>query len=237
MAFQQLGDFHVQNHLRARNFSLQASIITTSASDLVLDSGSPSNIFFEGSVSGQIVTLPDATDDCLNIGHQFCFFNNSDFRITIRDFTSVILGTVAPEAYCCFHLKDKSSPAGIWISGKIELSRTIVDLENIVGVSGSDGQSFLEDYLSQVGIPIINEIPGGAINCSNLVFTIANEAIAGTISPTLDGRVLTPGLDFIEAVDKLGFTILIDPNNSNRLNSPPTSSEDLLVSYSKRVIF
>src|SRR5689334_14409873 len=117
MAYEQQGDFHVRNHLRGRNFSLHASIVATSGSDLVLDTGSPSNIFFEGSVSGQIVTMPDATDDCLYVSHQFTFFNNSDFKILIRDFAHNILGSVVPEAYASFHLKDKSSPAGIWISG------------------------------------------------------------------------------------------------------------------------
>lgn len=237
MAYEHQGDFHVYNHLRARNFSLHASIVNVSGVDLSLDEGSPSNIIFEGSVSGQTVTLPDATNDCIFIAHQFCFFNDSDTFVTVRDFDVNVLAEILPGTHCCFYLKDKSTTAGEWTSGKIQLSKVLVDLDNIVGVSGFDAQTFIEDYLSQVGIPVKNEVPGGALDCSNLTFTLANEAIPDTMEPTLDGRKLTPGLDFTEAGDGLSFTLLLDPDSSNRLNSAPNDREDLLVSYCKRVIF
>lgn len=237
MAYEHQGDFHVKNHLRGRNFSLHADIVTTSGNDLFLDTGSPTNIIFEGSVSGQGVILPDATDDCLFVSHQFCFFNESDFKVIIRDFGHSIIDEVVPEGSVCLYLKDKSTPPGEWVSGKVQLSKVLVDLEHIVGVSGFDGQTFIEDYLTQAGLPVVNEVPGGAVDCNNLVYTLAHEAIPGTMMPSLDGRLLTPGLDFVEAIDGMGFSILIDPDDSNRLNSPPHKNEDILVSYSKRVIF
>lgn len=236
MAYEQQGDFHVLNHIRGRNFSLHASIVTTTSGDLALDSGSTSNFFFDGSVSGQTVTLPDATDDCIFVSHEYRFFNESTENITIRDFANTTLATLLPNASIRFYLKDKTDP-GIWVDDKIQLSQVLVDLNNIAGVSGFDAQSFIEDYLSKAGLPVVNEVPGGVIDCDNLTFTLAHEAIAGTMEPSIDGRKLTPGLDFTEAPNGLSFTMLIDPSLSSRLNSPPHESEDLLVSYKRRVIF
>lgn len=235
MAYEYQGDLHVRNHLRGRNFSLHASIITTSASPLALDSGSPSALIFEGT-DPQTVMLPDATE-CLIVNHQISIFNDSEAKVTIRDFGNNELASLVPGASLTFHLKDNSTPVGIWLSARIQLSSILVDLGNIVGVSGYDAQSFLEDYLSQVGIPIRNEVPGGAVDCENLDFTLAFEAVSGSMQPSLDGRLLTPGLDFVESLDRMGFTILLNPADSNRLNSPPHRNEDLLVSYSRRVIF
>jgi hypothetical protein len=236
MAYEHKGDFHVCNHLRGRNFSLQAECITTSASVLQLTKSSTSNFFFQGDAEGQIVNLPDATD-CLEIGFEFRFFNDSEKTITIRDCDLNVLGELLPGASCKFYLKDNSTKAGKWLQNDTQLSKILVDTTNISGVSGEDAQTFLENYLAIAGLPVKMETPSGFRNCDNLHYDIAYEAIPGTIQVKLDGRDLTPVLDYTEDMDYKGFTILLDPSDSNRLNSPPNEREDLIVDYCRRVIF
>jgi len=236
MPYQQKGDFETCGHLRARNFSLQAATIVMSASNIDLVNGSPSNLFITGNTPGQIFTLTDATN-CLNVGHQYCFFNEGTEKVIVRDFALDVLGEVGPGCNVCFLLQDNSSSQGVWISSVVRLSCVLINLDNVVGVSGDNSEEFLFNYLSLVGIPIKHEIPGGAVNCSNLNFTTQYEFIPGTIQVWLDGNKLEFGVDYIETTDNMGFTILLDPNDRNRLHSAPKDSERITISYCRRIIF
>jgi len=235
MAHDHKGDWYVCNHLKARNFSLECAPVITSLSNLSLDKSSPSNILFTGSTGGQVVTLGDATK--YQDGHEYRIFNESDNPIDIRNFDGDLLGSILPGTYCKFVLCGNSTTGGNWLHGNIQLSKILIDETNISGVSGGDTQTFIENYLSIVGIPIKNEVAEGQKNCFNLVYTTTYEFIPDTLEVFLDGNKLTQGLDFIEALDHMGFTIILDPASPNRLASPPRDDEDLVVSYCRRVIF
>jgi len=77
---------------------------------------------------------------------------------------------------------------------------------------------------------IINELPGGAIDCVNLVFTTANEFIAGTLEVYLDGVRIDPDC-YVENVDLMGFTLVLDPTDGNKLKVAPRDTESLRVDY------
>lgn len=235
-AYEQKGDYSVCNHLRARNFSLQAICIPTSASDLQLTRGSESNVILTGDVEGQIVSLPDATD-CLQVGHEFCIFNESTTVVTVRDFSGDVIVEIIPGASCCLVLKGISTPGGVWLGKAPQLSKILIDTSSVSGVSGDNSQEFIFNYLEIAGIPIKNEVAGGSLDCSNLLFTILFEAIPGTIEVWLDGNKLENGVDYLESTDHKGFTILLEPNDQNRLKSAPKDSERITVSYCRRVIF
>jgi hypothetical protein len=65
----------------------------------------------------------------------------------------------------------------------------------------------------------------------NLAYTLAERFKAGSLEVFVDGRRLTPLLDFTENPGFMGFTILVSPLNPNRLNKPIRQSEDLRVDY------
>jgi len=89
--------------------------------------------------------------------------------------------------------------------------------------------------IANAGIPVKNETPGGARDCANLTFTTAFEFVPGTLEPYLDGRKLTPGLDYNENIGFQSFTLLLNPNDKNRLKKAPKDSEDIIVNYCRRI--
>ena len=89
--------------------------------------------------------------------------------------------------------------------------------------------------IANAGIPVKNEVPGGARDCANLAFTTAFEFVPGTLEVYLDGRKMTPGLDYNEDIGFQSFTFLLNPNDKNRLKVAPKDSEDILVNYCRRI--
>ena len=79
-------------------------------------------------------------------------------------------------------------------------------------------------------------VPGGATDCSNLIYTTPDKFEAGTLEVYLDGRRLTPLLDFTESLNLMGFTILLDPLDKNRLYKAIGLNEDLRVDYNKAAV-
>lgn len=75
------------------------------------------------------------------------------------------------------------------------------------------------------------EIPSGLTDCVNLSYFTANTFIANSLQVFLDGRRLTPLLDFQENANRDGFDIIVDPLDPNRLNKPLRHNEDLRVDY------
>lgn len=230
------GDWEVCNHLRARNFSLHTACLPTSAGVLSLDRAATSNIIFTGDTAGQIVDLPDATD-CLLPGHEFCIFNDAAETVTVRDFEANVIIEIIPGASCCLVLKDNSTPSGIWVGKRAQLSKIMIDTSSVVGVSGADAQEFIFNYLSLVGIPIKNEVAQGETNCQNLIYNTEYEFIAGSLQVFLDGNKLENGVDFAENPGNQGFTILLDPNDGNRLKTAPRDNERVTTAYCRRIIF
>lgn len=236
MATEHQSDWHVCNHLRARNFSLQAASVVTSASNLALTRGSPSNIIFTGDTAGQILTFPDATD-CLLDCHEFRIVNESTQKITIRDFDLNVLGEILPGATCRFCLADNTTSAGQWLHEKFMLSKVLFETDCVSGVSGDNFEEFFFNYLSLTGLPVKNEYATGLLNCINLVYTTKYEYINGTLEVWLDGRKLDWGLDYTENGTKDGFTILLNASDPNRLNIAPRNDETLTVAYCRRICF
>lgn len=70
-----------------------------------------------------------------------------------------------------------------------------------------------------------NEVPSGAIDGVNLIFTLANLYVAGTLQVFKNGQLLEPGAlnDYLEN-GLSGFTTAI----------PPEPLDKLLVSYVKQ---
>lgn len=236
MAYEIKGDEYVRGHLRSRSFSLESLTITTVTNGVFnLSASSPSNIFFIGSAQNQYVNLGDA--GTYQQGHYYNFMNDSSEVVFIRDFGLNVLAELSPNAGVTLQLEDNSNSNGVWFIPQTELSKILVDLTNIQGIGGSNAQDFLENFLSLNGIPVIGEIPGGLKNCVNLVFTTSFEFIPGTLQVFLSGLRLESGVDYTEAVNNQGFTILIDASNRSRLNKPPLDSESFTVNYSRKVIF
>jgi len=83
-----------------------------------------------------------------------------------------------------------------------------------------------------------NIIPIGLKDGVNLDYTLPNNEtfLDGTLSVYLSGILLNGNQDDLDKDyevydDNTGFTILIDPSISYRLNAPPKCKESLLVSY------
>lgn len=75
--------------------------------------------------------------------------------------------------------------------------------------------------------------PSGATDCVNLTYTTPDKFDPDTLEVNLDGRQLTLGLDYTIASDNQGFTLILDPDDANRLIRPPGPNEDLRVNYTK----
>ena len=113
---------------------------------------------------------------------------------------------------------------------------------SITDIGEKNVQRVLEKYFSLHGIPVSDEIPGGLRNGSNLVFTTAFEFVAGTLEVWLSGLKLNgnpadPERDYDISVSNDGFTLLLAPTKSWRLNKAPKQREGLLVNYRKRITF
>ena len=104
-------------------------------------------------------------------------------------------------------------------------------------------QAVLESYFSQLGIPILHEIPTGDRGCpGDVVFVTEYEFIPGTLQVVLSGMVLNgnqddPRRDFTILPDNKSFRIESDPSDSDRLNAVPGDRETFFVNYRKRITF
>jgi hypothetical protein len=83
------------------------------------------------------------------------------------------------------------------------------------------------------GFTIESEKPTGVMNGVNTSFTTEETFVVGTLLVYLSGLRLTPGTDYEEMEDGTGFTILIDPNDANRLKVAPLQNESFTVTYLK----
>lgn len=236
MANEIKGDHLVRGNVRARSFGLETLDITTVFNAVhFLTAASPSNIFFIGSASNQYINLGDATS--YKLGHEYIMMNDSSETVFIRDYMFNVIFELAPEVGISAVLKENGNSAGFWFISKIQASNVIFDTTNIVGVSGNDFQTFIENLLSQTGLPIINEVPIGARNHVNVSYQTLYEFIPGSLEVFLGDLKMTPGDDYSVSGNNQGFGFIIDAGDRSRLNKPPTDSEDLLVNYNRRIIF
>lgn len=77
---------------------------------------------------------------------------------------------------------------------------------------------------------LVNEIPIGIKNCVNNSFRTKYNFISGTLEPYIDG-IKMDRISYVEHVDLQGFTFLVDPTNSKKLNKPISNIESLTVNY------
>jgi hypothetical protein len=230
------GDRFVRGHSRTRSSSLEPLIITTVDSSVYqLTVSSPSLIFFVGTDQNQYINLGSAST--YQIGHRYELRNDSSEKIIIRDFSLNVLIELVADASVVIDLEDNSSSSGIWFVQRLQLENTLVDLENIVGITGSNSQLFLENFLGLNGLPVVNEIPTGDKNCINLDYSTDFEFIPNTLEVFLSGIKLEINIDYTENVGNQGFTVILNTANGSRLNKAPMPNESLTVNYSRKVIF
>ena len=102
------------------------------------------------------------------------------------------------------------------------------------GFIADNAQEAIEEH----GIHILGEIPTGIKNGINLTFTTAFEFMPGSLEVFLSGiNLINNGAnrDYDVAIDNKGFTILIAPTLSHRLNKPPMQRESFAVNYRKKI--
>jgi hypothetical protein len=79
---------------------------------------------------------------------------------------------------------------------------------------------------------IYNEIPGGAVDCSNVTFTTAQKIVPGSLIVRLDGVALDP-TQYTIAGNNQGFTLIVAPTDPKALNKAPGNAESLRVDYNE----
>lgn len=77
---------------------------------------------------------------------------------------------------------------------------------------------------------VFREVPGGPVNCQNLIFTTTKKFITNSLELWIDGLWKTPALDFKELPDQESFEIILG-TSINRLKLPPEDDEELYVRY------
>lgn len=113
----------------------------------------------------------------------------------------------------------------------------------ITDIDQRNVQTALESYFSQVGIPVLHEIPGGSRGCpGDVVFTTEYEFIPNSLQVILSGILLNgnqddPARDFTILPGNQSFQIELDPTHRERLNSVPGQDETFFVNYRKRITF
>lgn len=102
------------------------------------------------------------------------------------------------------------------------------DLVSTEAVSDISIGQFDEEPFKQTQVQsadfVINEIPGGLLNNSNLVYTTAQIFRAGTLQVFLNGVLQAPTVNYNENLNQQGFT-MITPT--------PISADTLAVAYIK----
>lgn len=67
------------------------------------------------------------------------------------------------------------------------------------------------------GIPVVRETPGGAVDSSNIAFTLANTPVAGSEEVYLNGLLQEPGAGNDYTISGLNITYLTAPTTGDRL--------------------
>ena len=79
---------------------------------------------------------------------------------------------------------------------------------------------------------VFNEIPSGAINCQNTLYSTASKFKSGTLLIKVDGYTLDE-TNYLVGIDNQSFSLIINPADSNGLNKPLSPNERLRVDYIK----
>lgn len=103
-------------------------------------------------------------------------------------------------------------------------------------------QFVLENYFSQVGIPVYHETPTGDVNCLNLDFNTAHEFVPNSLQVILGGDRLigdqgNPNRQFVEKTNHKGFVLILNTSSYLGLRKPPSNFESLEVDYDRRITF
>jgi len=115
-----------------------------------------------------------------------------------------------------------------------------VQTANIIDLpTGKNAQRLLEAYFGKVGIPQ-EEIPIGSVNNSNLTYRTSAEFIPGSLEVYLGGDKLD--LDEFSVTTSGSFsykefTIVLQPNDEDKIREAPYFGESLVVKYNKRITF
>lgn len=82
---------------------------------------------------------------------------------------------------------------------------------------------------------VTGEDPSGLKNNQNLAYQTENEFIPGSLKVYLSGLRLA-NVDFTTGVDNKSFTLILNPNDPDRLNCPPQQDETLIIDYLKNIV-
>lgn len=178
-------DTSVQDALESVPLRMYVSDQATSNSNLALTKNSPYVLIFTGSVSGQIITLPDATT-LKAPGFRYEIWNISSTNISIKDFVGGAIDVIHPNTRAWILLRDKSTPQGVWLMGSSPTGDIAVDFTNTK-------QAF-EDFM-------FDAYAGAGGNDNQYSFTPA----ANSGSSNIDGAVPAAGNDYegIHILDSL----------------------------------
>ena len=106
------GDFNVSRVTHTRGLSTDIKEIIASEGTYTLTKDCPYALDIEGTTSGQIIELPDATT--LRKGHQFLIINESTQLIDIKLYDDIESISVFSKGTAKYILRDNSTTTGLW---------------------------------------------------------------------------------------------------------------------------
>lgn len=109
-------------------------------------------------------------------------------------------------------------------SGSLESDLSSSEAVSDISIGQFDEEPFKQVEVQKTDL-IFNEVPGGAKNGVNLVFTTAFPYRAGTLQVYLNGLLQAPGEDYNETGNQTSFTFI--------LPTVPINTDTLTVNYVK----
>jgi hypothetical protein len=113
-------------------------------------------------------------------------------------------------------IADAGSPGQVMLGGTSNAA-TFTTLSGDVLSVGSSGVVTLATAVRRSTSFVINELPGGAVNGTNTIFTLASTPVVGTVEVFLNGQKLFPGSGNDYTVASGTVTLLTAPVTGDRV--------------------
>lgn len=212
-----LVDSTIQSALESSAVLINATVQATTNSILILTNISPYNTVFTGTVTGQIVQLPDTTT-LKGAGFRYEIWNISTQNIILKNAGGITLTTLLSGTRTIVFLQDKSTSNGVWL---FSISKTAAT--NTANLIFSQSSLSTGAYLnignissSSVGylLPTATNIVGIAVSCqsnftSNTTIQLQNRSAVSTLTDIV-GASLT-----VAAGTYMSSTSFAIPLNAN----------------------
>lgn len=131
----------IEEMLKLKSMKLDASVQATSNSNKALVVSDHCCQIFTGTVSGQLVTLPDATT--LDNGHSFELWNLSTKPVVIRSYGTTVLYRLSPSQRVILRLSSNSTQNGVWANDFQAFGRG-ASYVSVTGASTNNSQSVFQ---------------------------------------------------------------------------------------------